>query len=141
MLTIGIAISPAIKVSAGVPGGGTTDLFDINIENTGSIDKSTGQVTLTVEITCLEDIVIDGSGCQAIQISGRNFYQGFGFTDFNEEDGECSAGEVLTIPVTLFPDTGVPKKGPTSVGCDAFACTPGFGECGSEGTGANVKLK
>jgi hypothetical protein len=101
--------------------------FTVTLPRLGTVDTSTGEVTLTVEVTCNVATNIDGVFCSALQIFGRtHFAEAFGFTDVNTS---CAAGDVTSVTVVLEPEIffgGTMLPGPTIVNCEA--CT-NVGSC------------
>ena len=110
--------------------------FTLSIPNQrATLSRSTGEVTLTVNITCSEETTLDFVFCSAQQNFGRTQAGAFG-----EEGGpiDCAAEEVTSITLTLEPDFGRLKGGPTSVGCSA--CTSDFDFfCDNVGNSVNLR--
>jgi hypothetical protein len=99
-----------------------------------TLSRSTGNVTLTANVTCSEDATIDFIECSAEQRFGRTDAFADGEID---EDTPCVAGEITSITVILEPGFGSLKNGPTSVGC--FACLLDFAFCDDGGRSLNLR--
>jgi hypothetical protein len=116
--------------------GQTFDLTATIPRNGATLNISTGEVTLTVNVTCSEDAIIEFAECFADQEFGRTNAEASGSTGGQT----CTAGEITPITVTLETDFGILKVGATSVGCTVcgFTATDDFA-CDEAGATANLK--
>jgi len=111
----------------------------LTLPQKGTVNSSTGEVTLIVDVTCNQDTLIGLVECNAFQVVGRTHSsQLFGA---NEVAISCGEGQTISIPVLLEPGTSsgnIMQPGPTPVSCDAF-CT-GF-PCSGSASGSVILLR